>query len=566
LQISYAPLQRKRAVWLFALSVFLLSLLVLRLAWLQFVRGPELRERALAVRLRDIPVEAKRGTIYDRTGRELAISIDVDSVYAIPSQVRDKTATSVLLADTLGLDKAFVMERLQSDQSFVWIKRKISSDQAAVLRAAGVAGVSLTQESKRVYPNNQLACHVLGFAGIDSQGLEGVEYQYDSVLRGVPGWISIEYDARGQEIPDAVHRYFAPTDGLSLVLTIDQTIQYICERELALAVANHGAKAGSILVMDPRNGEILAMANYPYYDPNQYGIYPSEFRRNGIVVDTYSPGSTFKPVVAAAALEEHVVSWNDTFLCEGSVLIGNRRIHCWETRGHEEQTLLQVLENSCNVGFMEIAARLGIAKFYQYVEAFGLTSRTGVDLPGEAKGLIIPENKAKPLDLAVMSFGQSLTVTPLQLVSALCAIANGGTLYQPHVAKELRTADGRVVERYSSEIETSVIAARTAAELNDALESVVEQGTGRRAFIDGYQLAGKTGTAQKIVDGAIAADQYVSSFIGFGPTRDAQVCALVILDEPTGDHYGGQIAGPVFRTIMQEIYRYLGIPVVTEGS
>lgn len=566
MQISYAPLQRKRAIWLFAITAFLLGLLVFRLAWLQFVRGPELRERALAVRLRDVPVEAKRGTIYDRTGRELAISIDVDSVFAIPSQVRDKTATSVLLADTLGLDKAWVMERLQSDQSFVWIKRKISSDQAALLRAARVAGINLTQESKRVYPNNQLACHVLGFAGIDSQGLEGVEYQYDSVLRGVPGWISIEYDARGQEIPDAVHRYFAPTDGLSLVLTIDQTIQYICERELALAVANHGAKAGSILVMDPRNGEILAMANHPYYDPNQYGIYPSEFRRNGIVVDTYSPGSTFKPVVAAAALEEHVVSWTDTFLCQGSLLIGSRRIHCWKTEGHGKQTLLQVIENSCNVGFMEIAARLGIAKFYQYVEAFGLTSRTGVDLPGEAKGLIIPQNKAKPLDLAVMSFGQSLTVTPLQLVSALCAIANGGTLYQPHVAKELRTADGRVVERYGAKIETSVIAARTAKELSDALESVVEQGTGRRAFIEGYQLAGKTGTAQKIVDGAIAAGQYVSSFIGFGPTRDAQVCALVILDEPTGDHYGGQIAGPVFRTIMQEIYRYLGIPVVTEGS
>lgn len=559
-------LQRRRAGYFFTLTVLIFVALVFRLAWLQFVRGPELRERALEVRLRDVPVEAKRGTIYDRQGRELAVSIDVDSVFAIPSQVSDKQGTAAKLAAILGLDEQWVLERLQRQESFTWIKRKVEAAQAAQIRESRLRGINLTQESKRVYPKNKLACHIIGFAGIDSQGLEGIEYQYDSKLRGVPGWISIEYDARGQEIPQAVHRFFPPSDGLSLVLTIDETIQYISERGLERAVAEHGAKGGCIIVMDPRNGEVLALANYPFYDPNAYQEYPTEFRRNGAVVDTYSPGSTFKPVTAAAALEERVVSWNDTFHCGGSLTISGRRISCHKTAGHGSQTLLQVMENSCNVGFMNIAARLGIPKFYHYVNAFGLTRKTGIDLPGESAGLIIPESKAKALDLAVMSFGQSLTVTPLQLVTAISAIANGGTLYQPHIAKELRTADGRVVETFTSKVATSVIADKTAKELNRSLESVVENGTGRTVYMAGYELAGKTGTAQKIIDGRISPDLFVSSFIGFGPTRDPQVCVLVVIDEPVGQHYGSQVAGPVFKEIMYDIYRYLGIPIVTDGG
>ncbi len=555
-------LQRRRAGYFFTVAVLIFIALVFRLAWLQFVRGPELRERALDVRLRDVPVEAKRGTIYDRQGRELAVSIDVDSVFAIPGQVTDKPGTAAELARILGLDKAWVLDRLQREESFTWIKRKIDAAQAAEIRESRLRGINLTQESKRVYPKNKLACHIIGFAGIDSQGLEGIEYQYDAKLRGVPGWISIEYDARGQEIPQAVHRFFAPTDGLSLVLTIDETIQYICERELERVVVEHGAKGGCIIAMDPRNGEVLALANYPFYDPNNYQDYPVDFRRNGSVVDTYSPGSTFKPVTSAAALEEQAVSWNDTFFCGGSLIVSGRRISCHQSRGHGSQTLLQVLENSCNVGFMNIASRLGIPKFYHYVEAFGLTNKTGIDLPGESAGLIIPESKATPLDLAVMSFGQSLTVTPLQLVTAISAIANGGTLYQPHIAKELRTADGRIVETFTSKVETSVIASKTAAELNRALQSVVENGTGRTVYMAGYELAGKTGTAQKIVDGRISPDLFVSSFIGFGPTRDPQLCLLVVVDEPTGQHYGSQVAGPIFKTIMHDVYRYLGIPVV----
>lgn len=564
MQISYGILQRRRAGVFFALIVLIFAALTGRLAFLQFVRGPELRERALELRLRDVPIEAKRGTIYDRQGRELAVSIDVDSVYAVPAQVRDKVGTASQLAAILDLDRDWVLERLNRPEGFVWIKRKVTADQATAIRSARLRGVNMTQEAKRVYPKGTLACHILGFAGIDSQGLEGLEFQYDAYLRGTRGWISVEHDARGQEIPQAVHRYIEPTPGLSMVLTIDETIQYIVERELEQAVTRHGALGGTIIAMDPRNGEVLALANYPFYDPNNYQAYPVSSRRNGAVVDTFSPGSTFKPITAAAALEDRKVSWGERFFCGGSLQVPGRRVSCHKTTGHGSQTLTEVIQNSCNVGFMNIAFRLGIERFYDYVEAFGLTAKTGIDLPGEASGLIVPRAKAKPLDLAVMSFGQSLTVTPLQLLTAISAIANGGTLLQPHVVRELRDADGRVVETFTSTTERKVIATQTARELNLSLEATVEEGTGRRAFLPGFELAGKTGTAQKVVGGRVSSESHISSFIGFGPTRDPQVALLVVLDEPTGMYYGGQVAAPVFAVIMQDVYRYLGIPILTD--
>jgi len=563
LQINQSVLQRNRARYLRFLIFGLLVWLVARLGYWQLIRGPELRDQALAMRLRDLQIEAKRGTIYDRTGRELAVSIDVDSVYAMPGQIRNLTDTASHIARILGLDETWVAERLRRPEAFVWIQRKITASQAAEIRALALRGIGLTQESKRVYPQGSLASHVLGFAGIDSQGLEGIEYQYDAHLRGVPGRIAIEHDARGQEIPQAVHRYHAPSDGLSLVLTIDETIQYICERELAQAVKLYGAQAGTILAMDPRSGEILAMANYPDYDPNNYQAYPAASRRNSAVADMYAPGSTFKPITAAAAVEEGIVAWSDHYICQGSHGVAGRQIGCWERRGHGELSLSGVIEYSCNVGFMLIAEKLGLDKFYDYVQAFGLTRRSGVDLPAEAAGLIIPRSQAKPLDLAVMSFGQSLTVTPLQMLTAMCAIANGGTLVQPHVVKELRDQDGRVIETKVSRTETKVISTQTARELIDSLEQTVLTGTGRRAYIAGFQLAGKTGTSQKVVDGEVSPDRHMSSFIGFGPASDPQVAMLVIIDEPVGTIYGGMVAAPAFSAAMRDIYRYLGIPVTT---
>lgn len=562
MELSYGLLQRRRAGQMFLIITAVLVALCGRLAWLQFVLGPELRQRALEVRLRDVPVEAKRGTIYDRQGRELAVSIDVDSVFAIPTQVRDKEGTASKLAEILGLDREWVLARLQRQEAFTWIKRKIDCDQAAQIRALRMPGIDLTQESRRVYPKGTLAAHVLGFAGIDNQGLEGIEVQYDSWLRGIAGRISIEYDARGHEIPQAVHRYFAPTDGLSLILTIDETIQYICERELEAAMVASGAKSGCVIAMDPKTGEILALANYPTYDPNNYQFYPAASRRNFAVVDTFTPGSTFKPITAAGALEDGVVSWSSRFHCGGSLLISGRTIRCHRTSGHGSQTVMQVMDNSCNVGFINIGLKLGIERFYDYVEAFGLASKTGIDLPGEAQGMIIPRAKAKTLDLAVMSFGQSLTVTPLQLLTAVSAIANGGTVLQPHLAKELRTADGVLIQSFASKKETPVIAEQTARELWRSLESVVQNGTGKRTYIPGYELAGKTGTSQKTVDGRVSSEHHVASFVGFGPARDPQVSLLVVIDEPVGAYYGGQVAAPVFANIMRDVYRYLGIPVL----
>ncbi len=562
MELSYGLLQRRRAGQMFLLLTAILVALCFRLAWLQFVLGPGLRERALEVRLRDVPIEAKRGTIYDRRGRELAVSIDVDSVFAIPTQVRDKEGTAAKLAEILGLDRAWVLDRVKRQESFTWIKRKITFDQASQIRTLRLPGINLTQESQRVYPKGSLAAHILGFAGIDSQGLEGIEVQYDAWLRGVPGRISIEYDARGQEIPNAVHRLFEPTDGLSLVLTIDETIQYILERELEAAMIAGGAKNACAIAIDPKTGEILGLANYPTYDPNNYQAYPAANRRNYAVADTFTPGSTFKPITAAGALEDGLVSWRSTFHCGGSLLISGRTIRCHRTSGHGSQTLGQVMDNSCNVGFMNIGMKLGIQRFYDYVESFGLTSKTGIDLPGEAEGIIIPRSKAKVLDLAVMSFGQSLTVTPMQLITAISAIANGGTVLQPHLAKELRTADGVLIQSFASKKETKVISEKTARELWESLESVVENGTGKRAFLPGYELAGKTGTSQKTVGGRVSSEHHVASFVGFGPARDPQIALLVVVDEPVGAYYGGTVAAPVFAKIMRDVYRYLEIPVL----
>ncbi|MGB9867284.1 MAG: penicillin-binding transpeptidase domain-containing protein [Bacillota bacterium] len=550
---------KKRILVLLAGSLTCFLGLVCRIGYIQFVRGPELAARALEARTLDVPVAAQRGMICDRNGKELAISVDAESVYVFPPQVKDRERTARELSNALGMSYDQVYERITRNTYFAWVKRHVDEQTASKVRELKLKGVNLTPEPQRVYPNGTLAAHVLGIAGIDNQGLEGVEAYYDEELRGIPGRIVVETDALGEELPDAVHLFEPPKPGKTVFLTIDMALQYIAERELDRAIAETRSQGGVVILMDPKNGEILALAIRPTFDPNNYDQFPDSNRRITAIADTYPPGSTFKPVTAAAALEEGVTDTSERFFCSGKITVPGATLNCWVPEGHGSQSFDEVIMNSCNVGFVTMGLRLGADRFYKYLESFGFFERTGIDLPGEGLGIVPARSEVKPVDIAVMSFGQTLTVTPVQLIRAIGAIANGGVMTRPHVLKEIRDENGAVVKRGTQDAKR-VITAKTASELRQAMELVVEKGTGRQAFVEGYRLAGKTGTSQKVIGGVIARQKYVASFVGFAPSDDPRIVGLVVLDEPQGAYYGGQIAAPLFSRVMYDALRYLEVP------
>lgn len=548
---------RKRVALLFLLIALVMCGLTGRLIFVQFLRSSWLLENAVDQRVRAIPVEAKRGTIFDRNGRELAVSINMESVYAIPAEIANKEQTAVQLAAVLGLDKDKLYKRLSQPSSLIWVQRKIEAEKAHKIKTLNLPGIGLTQESKRYYPDNTLAAHVLGFAGIDSQGLDGVESTYDEYLKGKKGQIVIEYDAGGREIPNATHKFVPPQDGDVVYLTIDKIIQFIVERELEQVMQETQAKAATIMAVNPQTGEILALANRPTYDPNNYGDYTPKLWRNIALSNSFEPGSTFKIVTLAAGLQEKVVRQTDPFFDPGYAEVQGRHIRCWKPGGHGSQTFLEVVKNSCNPGFIAIGLRLGSDIFYNYLDAFGLGKITDVDMPGEAKGILIPREKIKPINIATMSMGQSIAVTPIQLLTAVAAVANDGLLLKPQIVKEIRNKDGQVVKAFQKEAVRQVIAPETAQEVKGILEQVVADGTGRNAYIEGYRIAGKTGTAQKVGAGGYEQGRYVASFVGFAPANDPKIALLVVIDEPQGLYYGGQIAAPVFGRVMKDVLQYL---------
>jgi len=554
---------RRRIFQVFIMIALGQAVLLGRLAWIQVVRGAELAERSFIVRTREVPVEPRRGAIRDRMGRELAFSVDVDSVYAVPLEIPLGKAPEIAgsLAEVLALDYDEVRSRLERRQAFVWIKRKISGEEAARLREMDLPGIAFTPESQRFYPKGRLGAQLLGFAGVDGQGLAGIEYYYDRYLRGQPGKIIIEYDGRGRELPQTEQRYHPSTPGYDLVLTIDEYVQHVAEREAERARAQWQALRVTIIVMDPRTGAILAMASNPSYDPNRFRDYPDTAYRNPGVEFAQPPGSTFKPITLAAALETGVVSWEDRFYCPGSIAVPGGRIRCWRREGHGSISLSEALENSCNVAFVQIGQRLGAQRFFEFHRALGFGAPTGIDLPGEARGLAVRQADLRPMDLAVMSFGQSLTVTPLQLLTAIAAVANGGRLPEPYIVRELvDPASGEVISPGAGREEgRQVLSADTARELVRAMEATVSLGTGRPAYREGYELAGKTGTAQKVIEGRVSEDHHIASFVGFGPASDPRVAAVVIVDEPVGSAWGSQVAAPVFRAVMEDVFRYLGV-------
>ncbi len=550
---------RKRAAVLFLFVALVMVGLVGRLVYLQSYRSPWLAESATDQRVREIPVEARRGVIYDRHGRELAVSVSSESVYAIPAEIRNPEETAARLAALLTLDREKLAAKLKQRQSFLWIKRKIDPAAALEVRKLGLPGVGITQENRRHYPQGRLASHILGFTGIDSQGLDGVELTFDSYLRGRPGAVVVEYDARGHEIPQATHRYIPPVPGQDIHLTIDTVIQQIIERELEKVLRDTQAQRVSIIAIAPASGEILALANKPDYDPNDFAAFSPKLWRNSAVSNAYEPGSTFKIITTAAALGEHIVRPEDRFFDPGAVEVQDRHIHCWRHGGHGSQSFVEVVKNSCNVGFVNVGLRLGADAFYRHIAAFGFNKPTGVDLPGEARGLMVDHAKVKPINIATMAIGQSIAVTPIQLITAAAAIANDGQLLRPQIVREVRDKDGRVTRAFAPDPVARVLDDKTAQTVKGILEKVVEEGTGRNAFIEGFRIAGKTGTAQKVGERGYAQGRYVASFVGFAPADSPRIALLVIIDEPVGPYYGGLIAAPVFGAVMRDILQYLQI-------
>lgn len=550
---------RKRVTLFFLFLVIVLMALTMRLVYLQGYQNEWLAERAEQQRVRLIPIEAKRGTIYDRHGKILAESVSALSVYAIPAEVSDKKEVAEKLATVLAMDASKVEERLKRRQSFVWLARRVDESIAEEVRKLRLAGIGVSEESRRVYPNGSVGAHILGFSGIDNQGLDGIELTMNRYLSGAGGHVSAEYDAGGHEIPYEPYRYEKPTAGCDITLTIDLVLQQLAERQLARVVKEAGAKCGSIILMEPNTGELLAMANYPTYDPNRFGAYDMALWRNIAVTNTYEPGSTFKVLTIAAALEENVVSETDRFFDGGDIEVQGRRIHCWKHGGHGSVSFCEVVEGSCNVGFVSVGLRLGKERFYPHLKALGMGKMTGVCLPGEAEGILIPEKRAVPLNIATMAMGQSIAVTPIQLITAVSAIVNGGVRHVPQIVQSVEDHAGTVMTISPPVPAERVIQEETSRRVRTLLEGVVANGTGKNGALEGYRVGGKTGTAQKVGQGGYMAGKYIASFVGFMPADAPKIVMLVVIDEPSGMYYGGQVAAPVFPALMKDVAEYLGI-------
>ncbi len=581
---------RKRLLAMLLVLTLIFFALIIRVGYIQLVWGVDLQKKAVGQWTRNLDVFPRRGIIKDRNGKVLAQSATSESIAVRPSEISDPKKVASLLAPILDLDEEDLYKKVSNTSStYVWIKRQVDKDTANEIRALNIKGIDFTEEPKRYYPHRNLAAHVLGFTMKYAEpkeglkGQEGVELYYDKYLKGFPGKIVMEADVHGREMPYNVDRYIPPVNGLNLTLTLDQVIQYFTEREVDNAVAKYNPKKVYAIVMDPNTGEILAMVNRPDFDPNepprQFENFEEmqEYVKNFACKDNIDPGSTFKVITSAAGLEEGVISLDSTFNCPGFKMVDGQKINCWKSGGHGHQTFSEAVEHSCNPVFMETALRLGTDKFYHYLNEFGFGQLTGVDVLGEEKGIIMPRQTVKNVDLARMGFGQAVTVTPLQLITAISAVINGGKLMKPHLAKELCEPvvdeDGQETERLVKAITPQrvrqVISPETSKIMCQVLEGVVKDGSGRNAYIPGYRVGGKTGTAQKYGPGGkILPNKNISSFVGFAPADDPQVIVLFMVDEPeTSVTFGSVIAAPYVKKILEDTLKYWGVePVFDEET
>ncbi|MDE2180698.1 MAG: penicillin-binding protein 2, partial [candidate division NC10 bacterium] len=546
---------RRRVIVLFCSLATALIVVSGQLFSLQVYQYPELIEAANRQSSRLVPSVSRRGTIYDRNGRELAISLGTSSIFARPSQIEDPEHAAETLSAVLSLPAEKIREQLRSEKSFVWLKRSVSPEEAEAITRLTLKGIGSDTESKRFYPKAQQAAHLLGFVGRGDRGLEGLELQYDAYLAGKSKWIVRQQDAKRRPI---FREESDEAQGADLHLTIDEVIQYITERELEAAVTQSGALSGSAIVMDPFSGEILALANYPTFDPNAYAEASAFARRNRAVADYYEPGSAFKAIVGAGALEERLVRPDDRFSGEGGAIeVGGVTIRDHER--FETLTFAEVLAHSSNVGAIKVGQRLGKSHYYDYISGFGFGNLTKIDLPGETPGLIRRPKEWSALSLASLSIGQEISVSPLQMLTAMSAIANGGILVRPYIAKSIVAADGKVVRENMPMQVRRVISEDTAKTLATILKGVVTEGTGKAAAVEGFEAAGKTGTSQKIdrATGRYSRHKVVASFVGFVPVEHPQLAIIVVIDEPSTLRWGGSIAAPTFREIARESLKHL---------
>ncbi|MCX5703333.1 MAG: penicillin-binding transpeptidase domain-containing protein [Candidatus Omnitrophica bacterium] len=531
---------------------------IARLLFIQFFRSSYLSSIAKKQHNLFVELEPRRGTIYDCRLKTQTANISVDSLYASPNEIEAKAKPIITrqVSAILNLDYAYLRDRLYRKKSFIWLARKITPQQSEAIKKLNIKGLGFLKESKRNYPDSYLASHIIGFAGLDNVGLEGLEIYYDKYLKGEAGWAVFLRDARQKRL-DLWEKMVLPKDGYDLVLTVDQVIQYIAERELNKAFKAYHAKGASIVVMDPHTGAILALANRPTYDLNEHSKMDKEELRNRAVCDLLEPGSVFKIVTLSAALEENKVNEEDKFFCEnGSYKVFSHTLH--DHRPHGWLTFREVIEQSSNIGTTKVAQILGPDVIFKYIRLFGFGGKLGVDLPGEISGMIKEPRFWSKISIAAIPIGQEVGVTALQLVAAISVIANGGQLMKPFIVQEIRDRHGETIKKFAPAMIRKVISLETAARAKKILTTAVEDGTGKLARVPGFSAAGKTGTAQKLEpNGAYSHNKFVASFIGFAPAEDPLIAIVVTVDEPHPYYFGGVVAAPVFSSVASDVIRYL---------
>lgn len=564
---------KKKILVVFLGAALILCALIGRLVWLMIFDAEYYQELAQDLHEREREIKAARGEIVDRNGVVLAANRTVCTISVIHSQIEDSEKVIEVLCAELGLEESEVREKVEKVSSMEKIKTNVDKETGDRIREYDLAGVKVDEDYKRYYPFDDLASRVLGFTGGDNQGIIGLEVKYEDYLKGTNGTILTVTDARGVELDTVAEDRIEPVAGETLQVSLDYNIQAYCQQAAENVLEEKQAEAVSILLMDPRNGEIYAMVNVPEFDLNDpYELNTggdaaslsdeelqeqlNQMWRNRCINDTYEPGSTFKIITASACLEEGVVSLDDTFVCPGYRIVEDRKIRCHKVGGHGQETFVQGIQNSCNPVFMDIGLRLGSDRFYDYFEKFGLLKLTNVDLPGEAGTIMHRKEDIGTVELATMTFGQSFQVTPVQMAVTVSSIINGGIRVTPHVGTAVLDENGNMIEEFEYEVEKDIVSEKTSETMRMLLESVVSEGSGKNAYIEGYSIGGKTATSQTLPR---SANKYISSFIGFAPADNPQILGIVIIHDPQGVYYGGTIAAPVLRDIYDNVLPYLGI-------
>ena len=613
---------RKRIIFLMFLFFIIIIGLIVRLGYIQLIKGEEYKKEAYEQWSRDITLNPVRGVIYDSKGKKLGMSISSDTVVCWPEDVKkleidysdiaineenlfeeffmklinpdyeekevvieepvnkqtpEKIAKT--LAEILDMDEEKIFEMITSDENYVTIKRWITIEQAKKIKEANLTGISLIEDSKRVYPYGEFLAHVLGFTNIDQVGMYGIESVYNTELQGIPSRRIVNTDSKGRVLPYGYEEYFEGEEGLNVVLTIDETIQHFAEDALEKGFKDNNAESANIIIINPNTGEILAMAGLPEYNPNDPRNLPDNIKsedysqeelqniwfkywRNSVVNDIYEPGSTFKVITAAIALEENKIDLNTNFHCDGYVtqIESNHTIKCWRYYNpHGDQNLFEALQNSCNDALAEIGLAIGKETFYEYIKALGFGEKTNIELNGEAVGIINTPENMKDVNLVTQSFGQGISVTQLQLASALSAVSNGGDLYEPHLIKSLIDQKGNIVMEKKPKLVRKVFSEDTSEKMLKAMESVVSEGSGRSAYVPGYSVGGKTGTAQKVIDGKYVDGKYITSFVAVAPTYEPEILILMSIDEPKESYYASTIVAPLIGEIIENTMQYLNL-------